>query len=109
MTRRITNKKAPGRQSQGLGKHTTNSPEHNGKSTATQAQERRIVAALRGGPKSTDQLRALGCYQAAARIFGLRAKGWNIVTDRFTGYSWDGFSHAQMARYTLIGGPDGGR
>lgn len=75
-------------------------------STATEAQERRILVALANGiAKTTDQLRALGCYQASARIFGLRKKGYNIVTELFNGWAADGFSHARMARYRLIGEP----
>lgn len=76
--------------------------------TDTAAQERRIVAALRLGPKSTDDLRALGCYQVSARIFGPRRKGYNIVTDLLDGYAADGMHHAKMARYALIGEPEGG-
>lgn len=74
-------------------------------STKTVAQERRIFDALRCGPKSTDQLRLLGCYQVSARIFGLRAKGHNIETELFNGYAADGYSHARMARYRLISKP----
>ena len=76
------------------------------KSTQTAAQQRRIIAALHAGPKTTDDLRALGIYQTSARIWGLRAMGWNIETELFNGYSVDGYSHARMARYTLIGEPE---
>lgn len=78
------------------------------KSTATAAQELRIVKALKSGPKTTDDLRAAGCYQVSARIWGLRARGYNIVTDLFNGYAADGLRHARMARYTLVEEPDGG-
>lgn len=78
------------------------------KSTATAAQELRIVKALKSGPKTTDDLRAAGCYQVSARIWGLRSRGYNIVTDLFNGYAADGYSHARMARYTLVEEPDGG-
>ncbi|RYF61669.1 MAG: hypothetical protein EOO27_00915 [Comamonadaceae bacterium] len=76
-----------------------------GRSTQTEAQIRRIVAALRTGPKTTDDLRKLGVYQTSARIWGLRARGYNIVTDLFDGYAADGYSHARMARYTLVNEP----
>lgn len=78
------------------------------KSTATAAQELRIVEGLRISPKTTDDLRRLGVYQVSARIWGLRAKGYNIETALFDGYAADGYSHARMARYTLIGEPEGG-
>jgi isopenicillin N synthase-like dioxygenase len=75
------------------------------RSTATAAQEQRIVDALRSGPKTTDELRQLGCYQSSARIWGLRARGYEIETDLFSGYAADGYSHVRMARYTLKSEP----
>lgn len=78
------------------------------KSTATAAQERRIVEALRISPKTTSELRALGIFQTSARIWTLRAKGYNIVTALFDGYAADGYSHTRMARYTLLAEPEGG-
>jgi hypothetical protein len=71
------------------------------RSTDTKAQLRRILAALRRGPKSTDELRALGIYQVSARIFGLRALGYSITSHLFDDYSTDGYQHQKMARYTL--------
>lgn len=75
------------------------------KSTETQAQEQRMLAALRAGPKTTDDFRQLGIYQVSARIFGLRKQGAEIRTDLFNGISADGYSHARMARYTLVSEP----
>jgi hypothetical protein len=75
------------------------------KSTATEAQLLRIVAALRGRPQTTDDLRKMGVYQASARIHGLRKQGYVIETELFNGVSADGYSHARMARYTLIEEP----
>lgn len=77
------------------------------KSTATAAQERRIVDGLRTSPKSTDMLRALGCYQVSARIHGLRRRGYIIETTLFDGFGADGYSHARMALYTLVSEPSG--
>lgn len=78
------------------------------KSTATAAQEHRILDGLRVSPKTTDDLRRLGVYQVSARIWGLRAKGYNIETVLFDGYAADGYSHTRMARYTLLAEPEGG-
>lgn len=78
------------------------------KSTATAAQELRILEGLRTSPKTTDDLRRLGVYQVSARIWGLRAKGYNIETTLFDGYAADGYSHTRMARYTLLAEPEGG-
>lgn len=70
-------------------------------STSTEAQEERILVALREGPKTTDQLRAIGVYQASARIWKLRQVGHHIETELFNGFAADGMRHARMARYTL--------
>lgn len=75
------------------------------RSTDTEAQEQRIVAALRISPRTTDDLRTLGIYQASARIHGLRQKGYDIATALYDGYSADGYSHKKMARYELLGEP----
>lgn len=75
-------------------------------STDTAAQEKRILEALRAGPKTTDNLRALGCYQVSARVFGLRAKGFNIETSLYDGWAVDGYSHRKMARYELVSEPE---
>ncbi|MBO9649695.1 MAG: hypothetical protein J7605_14395 [Variovorax sp.] len=77
----------------------------NPESTSTGAQEQRIVDALRTGSKTTDELRALGCYQSSARIHGLRAKGYVILTELFNGVAVDSYCHARMARYTLVSEP----
>ncbi|QJW84357.1 hypothetical protein HK414_12970 [Ramlibacter terrae] len=69
--------------------------------TATEVQEDRMLAALRAGPKSTDDFRKLGIYQSSARIWGLRQRGYIIETELFDGFAADGYSHARMARYTL--------
>ena len=72
-------------------------------STATIAQEERILDALRTGPQTTDDLRQIGCYQASARIWGLRhRRGFNIHTELFNGPAADGLHHARMARYVLL-------
>jgi hypothetical protein len=78
------------------------------KSTATEAQERRIIEALRERPQTTDDLRALGIFQVSARVFGLRAKGYSIHTILFDGLAADGFRHTRMARYALMSEPNGG-
>jgi helix-turn-helix protein len=75
------------------------------RSTATAAQEQRIIEALRTGPKTTDQLREAGCYQTSARIFGLRARGYVINTELHDGIGADSFWHKRMARYTLMAEP----
>lgn len=73
------------------------------KSTASEAQRERILMALARGPKTSYDLRRLGCYQAPARIKELRDRfGYNITTDRVTLVDRDGYSHPRAALYTLI-------
>ncbi|WP_409053573.1 helix-turn-helix domain-containing protein [Variovorax sp. GrIS 2.14] len=71
------------------------------RSTTTEAQLARILAALRRSSQSTDSLRALGIYQVSARIFALRARGYSISTQLFSAVSADGYEHSKMALYTL--------
>ena len=78
------------------------------KSTSTNAQHTRIVEALREGPKTTCELRAIGIFQTSARIFGLRALGYDIHTTLFNGLAADGLNHERMARYSLLSEPKGG-
>lgn len=101
-------KKTPSAATGGALKNKQSSRKSIDKATDAEAQQRRIVAALRISPKTTDELRALGCYQVSARIWGLRARGFNITTDLFDGYAADGYSHTRMARYTLLAEPEGG-
>lgn len=75
------------------------------KRTDGDSQNARILAALRTGPKTTDDFRALGIYQSAARINGLRKRQYVIETALYDGYSADGYSHAKLGRYTLIEEP----
>lgn len=74
------------------------------KSTATEAQRARIIKALEAGPKTSYDLRRLGCYQCAARVKELRDRfGYRIKTERVTLYDRDGYMHPRAARYTLEG------
>jgi len=81
----------------------------NPKSTATEAQQFRIVQALREGPKTSDYLRTiLGCYQSSARVKELRSAGYDIVTERITLVDRDGYLHPRAARYHLMSEPNKG-
>lgn len=78
------------------------------RSTSGEAQRERIVDALRSGPKTSYDLRRLGCYQAPARIKELRDRfGYDIRTERVTLYDRDGYMHRGAARYHLEAEPAG--
>lgn len=77
------------------------------RSSATEAQEARILAALRIRPRTTEDFRKLGIFQISARIFGLRRKGWNIVTERVTVVDRDSYAHPRAALYSLADPEEG--
>ena len=99
------NRKPPGWQAGGLQKQSKGiSDDYAGKSTAGEAQRERIIKALLSGPKTTHDLRCLGCYQAPARVKELRDRyGYVIVTERVTLYDSYGYRHRNAARYRLVG------
>ncbi len=79
------------------------------KSTHSEAQRQRILDALRTGPKTSYDLRCLGCYQSAARVKELRDHmGYTIPTERVTLYDREGYMHPRAARSHLDGEPEGG-
>jgi len=85
-------------------KHREFSP----KSTHSEAQRQRILDALRRGPKTSYDLRRIGCYQAPARIKELRDRfGYVIQTERVTLVDRDGYLHPRAARYSLVSEPTG--
>lgn len=82
----------------------TNALKFSAKSTASEVQRLRILEALWHGPKTSYDLRRMGCYQSAARIKELRDEyGCNIRTDRVTLTDRDGFTHRGCALYSLLG------
>lgn len=75
------------------------------RSTSTEAQRARLLALLRTGPQTTYGLRKHGVAVTSARIFDLRAEGFEIATERVTAYDSDGYAHIGVARYTLLREP----
>lgn len=72
------------------------------KSTHSQAQRDRIIAALRIRPQTSYDLRRLGCYQSAARVKELRDRfGYRIDTQFVTLIDRDGYLHPRAALYVL--------
>ena len=76
------------------------------KSTATEAQRKRVIEALRLRPQTSYDLRRLGIYQAPARVKELRDRfGYSITTDPVGIVDRDGYHHARVALYTLVAEP----
>lgn len=88
--------------SRALRKHGNSSPQSTAKSTATEAQRDRILAALRRRPQTTCDLRQLGAFQCATRIKELRELGHRIITTRVTLVDPDGWTHPRAAIYSLL-------
>ena len=78
----------------------------NGKSTSGHAQRERILEALTVGPKTSYDLRRIGCYQCPTRVLELRRMGYDIRTERVSIWDEDGYRHLGIALYTLRGGRD---
>lgn len=83
--------------------------EFSAKSTHSEAQRQRILAALRVRPQTSYDLRRIGCYQAPARVKELRDRfGYRIETTRITLVDRDGYTHPRAALYSLVAEPQGG-
>ena len=70
-----------------------------------ESQTRLILAYLESGRSITplDALNLFGCFRLSARIFELREKGFEIVTDYDETVTVDG-DKKRFARYWLKGG-----
>lgn len=74
-------------------------------STSTDAQQQRLLAALRVEPVTTFEGRTrLGVPHVAGRIRELREAGFSIITTWTTARSRMGTRH-RIARYLLVGEP----
>lgn len=68
------------------------------------AQRERILKLLRLRPHNGYELRRAGFYQCPSRIFELRARGYEIETQRVVVVDQDGFVHPRVALYSLSSG-----
>lgn len=78
--------------------------------TDTRAQISRLAAILRiqgsNGLGSVEGRSAGGMLQLPARIFDLKARGWNILAIRESTWGADGLKHPNTVRYFLISEPE---
>jgi len=76
------------------------------KSTASDAQRRRIIEMLRTGPKTTLEFRRAGIMQSQTRIHELRKRGYNLpTTGRVIVADDEGYVHVGVALYELLDEP----
>jgi len=72
------------------------------KSTATEAQTRKLFALLKIRPHHTYELRRQGISHPAGRVQNLLAEGHHIHSDRVTVVDEHGFFHPGVAMYSLV-------
>lgn len=97
----VTKEKARSLAAHGLSQNALNETNSTSRSTATKDQRERILSALKSGPKTSYDLRRMGCYQAPARVIELRRMGHVIRTERVTLWDRDGYPHKGCALYRL--------
>lgn len=76
------------------------------RSTATEAQQQRVVDLTRGQGRDTYQLRSHGISHPAGRVRELQKRGYLFDVARITTTDADSFTHRGVALYTLIREPD---
>lgn len=86
----------------GLCKLSSEAQAKHSKSTATKAQQARVLALLRETPCSTAELRKHGIFCPAPRVLELRAQGHVILTARETYTDENGYHHRNAGRYVLL-------
>ncbi|WP_291774379.1 helix-turn-helix domain-containing protein [Castellaniella sp.] len=71
------------------------------RSTSADSQRTRIMQALVTGPKTSYDLRRIGCYQCPTRVLELRRMGHDIRTQRVSIWDANGYRHCGVALYSL--------
>jgi hypothetical protein len=80
-------------------------PQYSGRSTKTEAQIQRLLQLLRIRPRHTHELRCAGISHPAGRILDLLKRGYLIDSGRVTTVDADGFTHVNVALYSLMAEP----
>ena len=77
-------------------------PKFSARSSHSEAQRQRILAALRRRPQTTEDLRSIGVFQVATRVKELRDRfNFDIETVRVTVVDRESYSHPRAALYVL--------
>ncbi|RQZ27467.1 hypothetical protein DIE16_31330 [Burkholderia sp. Bp9090] len=95
-----TNANEKGRNSGKSATQKTTKVNHRDMSAA--AQCKRVLEFLKADGQTTYSLRSHGISHPAQRIKELIGLGYRIVADRVVAVDSDGFSHANVARYSLV-------
>ncbi len=85
--------------------HATNQPtisrEFTSRTTKTEVQLQKLIAFLTLRPHHTYELRMAGISHPAGRILDLENRGFVIDSQRITTVDSDGFTHCNVALYSL--------
>jgi hypothetical protein len=85
-------------------KLSTDKREFTSRSTKTEVQLKKLVSFLALRPHHTYELRMAGISHPAGRILDLEKRGYVIASQRITTVDSDGFTHCNVALYSLQGG-----
>jgi hypothetical protein len=83
-------------------KPTSAKTKKDNKDMSRAAQCKRVLEYLKADGQTTYSLRAKGISHPAQRVKELIQQGFRIYSHRVTAIDSDGFSHANVARYSLI-------
>ncbi len=97
-----TNSHALREQGEAANQSAANRSNYNPWSTATEAQNSKLLHLLQLRPHHSEELRKLGLYHPPARVRDLRQAGYPIATNRINLIDRDGFQHHGVALYSLI-------
>ena len=98
--------KAPTVTAVGALKKTQKHIKFSAKSTATEAQIQRLLKLLKNRPHHTYDLRSKGISHPAGRVKNLIQRGYVISTTRITTTDSDGYTHVNVALYSLVSEPE---
>ncbi len=79
----------------------TNSAKFTSRSTKTEVQLQKLISFLTQRPHHTYELRMAGISHPAGRILDLEKRGFEFDSQRITTVDSDGFTHSNVALYTL--------
>lgn len=104
MKKKPANEKAAG-QGDFLGTAKTSTAKYSRRSTSTEAQIERLTELLRIRNRHTHELRKVGISHPAGRVNDLKKRGFIIDRQLINTVDSDGFTHINVALYSLISEP----
>lgn len=81
-------------------------PKYSRRSTSTKAQIERVLEMLRRRPRHTHELRKAGISHPSGRIDDLKKLGYSFSRVLINTVDSDGFTHVNVALYSLVSEPE---